>query len=370
MSIEVSGIQSVLARIAQIQAGFPAAPATARSLPAPVLARSASTASALPLPRATPAGAGSPDFAVALATAAATATAAGSVAGAVGGIGGIGGVGLTAAQPSGADIIASARKYLGVPYVFGGTTTAGLDCSALVQRAYGDLGISLPRIAADQARVGAAVPSLAQAQPGDILAFGDPAHHVTLYVGDGKMIAAPQTGDKVKIQSVYETPTSIRRVVPNADQAGLSDAVPGLSGAALGSLASPPAPAGLSRYAGLFAQNEARYQLPQGLLAAVAQAESGGNPAAVSPAGAQGLMQLMPGTARELGVDPWVPAQAVQGAAQLLSKHLRTFGSVPLALAAYNAGPGAVEQYGGIPPYRETQNYVTKITGMLARRAA
>ena len=81
-------------------------------------------------------------------------------------------------------------------------------------------------------------------------------------------------------------------------------------------------------------------------------------------------MQLMPGTARGLGVDPWNPAQAVQGAAQLLSGYLHRFGSVPLALAAYNAGPGAVEQYGGVPPYRETQNYVTKITGLLAGGAA
>src|SRR5690348_6488448 len=70
---------------------------------------------------------------------------------------------------SGAQVVASAEKYLGVPYVFGGTSTSGLDCSGLVQKAYGDLGISLPRTAAEQAKVGSPVPSLAQAQPGDLL---------------------------------------------------------------------------------------------------------------------------------------------------------------------------------------------------------
>ena len=75
----------------------------------------------------------------------------------------------------------------------------------------------------------------------------------------------------------------------------------------------------------------------------------------------------MPGTAKELGVvDPFDPAQAVDGAARLLAEHLGTFGSVDLALAAYNAGPAAVRRYGGIPPYAETQAYVRKITNTLA----
>ena len=76
---------------------------------------------------------------------------------------------------TGGQVVASAEKYLAVPYVFGGTSNSGLDCSGLVQKAYGDLGISLPRVAADQAHAGTAVASLAQAQPGDVLAFGDPA---------------------------------------------------------------------------------------------------------------------------------------------------------------------------------------------------
>lgn len=272
-------------------------------------------------------------------------------------------VGLTGDVPAtgatGAEVVASAEKYLGVPYVFGGTSNSGLDCSGLVQKAYGDLGISLPRVAADQAHVGTAVPSLDQAQPGDILAFGDPAHHVAIYLGNNMMIAAPEPGDHVKIQSVYETPSTIRRIVGAEPAAALPGSVP-----PAGALA------GVAAYGSLFTQNELKYQLPAGLLSAVAETESGGNPGAVSPVGAQGLMQLMPSTARGLGVNPWDPTQAVQGAAQLLSGYLSRFGSVPLALAAYNAGPGAVEQYGGVPPYTETQNYVAKITGLMAGVAA
>jgi peptidoglycan DL-endopeptidase CwlO len=260
-----------------------------------------------------------------------------------------------AGSVGGAQVVASAEKYLGVPYVFGGTSTSGLDCSGLVQKAYGDLGISLPRTAAEQAKVGSPVASLAQAQPGDILAFGDPAYHVAIYLGNNMMIAAPEPGDHVKIQSVYQTPTSIRRLTGTDPSAPAS---------------TPAAEAGVAQFGPLFAQNERAYQLPTGLLAAVAQTESGGDIGAVSPAGAQGLMQLMPGTASGLGVNPWDPAQAVQGAAQLLSGYLSRYGSVPLALAAYNAGPGAVDQYGGVPPYRETQNYVAKITQLLSGGAA
>jgi len=102
--------------------------------------------------------------------------------------------------------------------------------------------------------------------------------------------------------------------------------------------------------------------LPQGLLPALIDQESGWNPRAVSPVGAQGLGQLMPATAAGLGVsDPFNPMQNMTGAARYLGSQLKRFGSVPLALAAYNAGPAAVAKYGGVPPYAETQAYVKNI---------
>lgn len=243
----------------------------------------------------------------------------------------------------------------------------GLDCSGFVQRAYADLGIALPRVAADQARAGTAVPDLARAQPGDLLAFGSPVDHIGIYLGNGQMIAAPKPGAAVRVEPVSQTPSAIRRILPGpgVPAASFPASFPA-SGTATGTSAAggPVAtsgPGGLAAYAGLFRAAGSRYGVSPTLLAAVAKVESGFNPAAVSPAGARGLMQLMPGTARSLGVDPADPAQAVDGAARLLAGHLRQLGSLPLALAAYNAGPGAVSRYGGVPPYPETQAYVRKV---------
>src|SRR4051794_5384336 len=103
---------------------------------------------------------------------------------AVNGGGGKGGGGAPSGS-TGADAVLSAEKYLGVPYRYGGTDPeSGLDCSAFVQRAYADVGVRLPRVAKDQATQGIPVPSLAEAQPGDLVAFGSPVSHIGIYVGD------------------------------------------------------------------------------------------------------------------------------------------------------------------------------------------
>jgi hypothetical protein len=99
------------------------------------------------------------------------------------------------------------------------------------------------------------------------------------------------------------------------------------------------------------------------LLMRMMMQESGGRANAVSPKGARGLMQLMPGTAEMLGVNPDDPEQNVRGGARYLRMMLDEFGTVPLALAAYNAGPGKVRKYQGVPPFEETRNYVATITG-------
>jgi soluble lytic murein transglycosylase-like protein len=202
-----------------------------------------------------------------------------------------------------------------------------------------------------QATAGTPVASLAQARPGDLLAFGSPVHHVAIYMGDNKMIEAPRPGLSVRVSDIYEKPVAIRRILPDTSTARVA------ASTSPGTL-----PAG-TPYAGLFTQAAQRYDVPATLLAAVARQESAFNAGAVSPAGARGLMQLMPATARGLGVDPDVPAQAVDGAARLLRDLIGEFGRVDHALAAYNAGPGAVHRYNGVPPYRETQAYVPAVLG-------
>ena len=106
----------------------------------------------------------------------------------------------------------------------------------------------------------------------------------------------------------------------------------------------------------------AKYAIDPKLVSAVAEVESGGDQNAVSPAGAVGVMQLMPETAAGLGVNPYDMKSNVEGGAKYLREMLDTFdGDVKKAVAAYNAGANAVKAYGGVPPYAETQNYVTSV---------
>lgn len=115
----------------------------------------------------------------------------------------------------------------------------------------------------------------------------------------------------------------------------------------------------------LLADAARAYGIRPELLEAVAWQESRGRMGAVSPKGAIGVMQLMPGTAAELGVRPTDLVDNIRGGAMYLRRQIDRFGSVPLALAAYNAGPGAVIRYRGIPPYFETRDYVAKIMARL-----
>ncbi len=139
---------------------------------------------------------------------------------------------------TGAAVSAAAQKYLGVPYVFGGEDSTGMDCSGLVQRVYADLGIDVPRLVSGQMKIGTEVGSLAEAQPGDLIVTGGGAH-ILIYAGDNKVIHAPYPGRTVSLVEAYMTDAdidTIRRVIPTdtGSSTGSSTAasVAGAAGAA------------------------------------------------------------------------------------------------------------------------------------------
>jgi hypothetical protein len=185
-------------------------------------------------------------------------------------------------------------------------------------------------------------------------------------------------GPQIPVQQVQEFSTELKSQLfnPATDQvadAG-NDDYPVVEKAAFDELFERSAPLrrdlsamGSKDFTTFIEQASQKYNIDEDLLRAVIKAESNFNPSATSPKGAMGLMQLMPGTARSLGVnDAYDPSQNIDGGARYLRQMLDTFGGdTKKALAAYNAGPTAVQTYDGVPPYKETKNYVSKIMDML-----
>ncbi len=259
-------------------------------------------------------------------------------------------------SPAAARVVSLASSLEGTPYVWGGTTPAGFDCSGLVQYVYGQLGINVPRTSEEQATVGTPVSSLAAAQPGDLLFFAgsdgtaSSPGHVAIYIGNGQMIAAPYTGTVVQQQPVSGAGTivAIRRILPD----------PPATNTVMGQVTVP------AQFVATIESAAAANGIPASLLAALVSHESGFNPSAVSSAGAEGIAQFMPATAQGMGVNPFDSTSAINGAAKLLGAYSSRFGSYANALAAYNAGPTAVARYGGVPPYPETQAYVPTVLAL------
>jgi soluble lytic murein transglycosylase-like protein len=205
--------------------------------------------------------------------------------------------------------------------------------------------------AARRVTIAALLLTAATAAHADVLELGaDGARWVA-----GPLAGAPATGGAMPVAEAAAAPVIVEGLMlPDsviADPARHAAGVP-------------------ARYAAKIHELAARFDLSPALLEAVVWQESRWHEHAVSPVGARGLAQLMPGTARYLGVDSSDPFQNLEGGARYLREQLDRFeGDLEKALAAYNAGPGRVERAGGIPNIRETQNYVAAIMGRLASHA-
>jgi soluble lytic murein transglycosylase-like protein len=190
-------------------------------------------------------------------------------------------------------------------------------------------------------------------------------------------IEAMMNGGAAQASAPVATAATTSDLTSASNGAGFAGALASATGtsatdASASTLATPAAgasalPAG-TPFAAQITASAKRNGIDPALLAGLIKQESGFNPHAGSPAGAQGLTQLMPGTARGLGVtNTFDPAQSIEGGARYLKQQLDHFGGdVARALAAYNAGPGAVQRYGGVPPYAETQNYVRRVQAYAA----
>ncbi|MCP3854971.1 MAG: transglycosylase SLT domain-containing protein [Actinomycetia bacterium] len=265
------------------------------------------------------------------------------------------------ATPTVGRIMAKAASALpGLPGLPSGMTSA-----EVVARAHRHVGVSVPVDASVQRGLGVPVESLDEARAGDVLLLGG---DVAVYLGHGQMVSVPEGERHPAVTTVDPGQiVGVRRLVTDAPSVSpLTVAGGGQMAPRPASVSASPVDPGPIRraaapYSGLLATAGRQHQLDPALLTAVASVESAFDPSAVSSAGAQGLMQFMPATAASFGIDPLDPAQAIDGAGAYLRQLLDQFGSLELALAGYNAGPGAVTRSGGIPPYAETRSYVTKV---------
>jgi soluble lytic murein transglycosylase-like protein len=196
------------------------------------------------------------------------------------------------------------------------------------------------------------IESARQVASGGVLSSGGTAYPASQSAGNGP--TAPQSAGN-DFASALQAATS-------ADAA--SAGTPGVADTAYEQALPGAGASGESgEYESLIDQAASRNGLDPAILHGLIQQESGFDPSATSSAGAAGLTQLMPGTASSLGVaNPLNPAESIEGGARYLGQLMTRFaGNAEDALAAYNAGPGAVQQYGGVPPYSETQSYVSKV---------
>jgi soluble lytic murein transglycosylase-like protein len=176
--------------------------------------------------------------------------------------------------------------------------------------------------------------------------------HVDRHEADGAKVRLYYNTGFVELESAVVVSYEAEEYDAPAPVAAVAAQVAPASGIAAGS----PTPLELADAAA------DRYGLPRALVRSVMAAESGFEPLAISPKGAIGLMQLMPGTAQVLGADPHDPAQNVDAGTRYLRDLLEKYNyGLRHALAAYNAGPGAVDKYNGVPPYRETIDYISRI---------